>query len=212
MKKLTLSLLSILFLALSTSPVLAQFESGEATNTIDLSDAEEEQLRTVGEEAEIIDMVGLRADFKQNTQDPSSKIVRFEMLLTSNVQSDRVKVQWGIRGDSSYVDESQREIDFSVEPGRTYSIPLEVIPLSNGITEVYGRAQVFGAESNLVATVRKNYASNINREILPLTDEYKSALTQNTIQNILIYIVILIVAAVLGVIGLKEFAKWYKRD
>ncbi len=177
-----------------------------------------ENLQTTNSEPVINDTQLLRAEFKQYTQDPSSKIIKFEMILQANVNSDRVRATWTITGDSEYVNKSQQERVFSIQAGQTYVLPLEVRPLkpiegqSYGVTEVFGRAEVFGVDSNAIATVRKNYASNINQEVLPLTPEYNQQKTLTTVIDVGKIAALILLASFLTMIGFRKFVKWYKKD
>lgn len=167
---------------------------------------------TIDQKPEIVDSSALRAEFKQYTQDPKSRVVRFEMILTSSIRSDRVTVTWKVSGTSRLVDGFGTRKDLSVEPGKTYTIPIEVIPTSYGLSEVYGKAEAFQVEGSAIATVRKTYFVNEAAEILPITKDYESKKTLSLITDVLIIVGIVVALIVGGLVGFKIFVKWFKKD
>lgn len=172
----------------------------------------EEELSKEDEPAVVQNSQALTVEFVQNAQSPSSKIARFEMILTANETSNRVRVTWEVRGSSIAVEEEQIVRNFRVEAGQTYTIPIDVRPVNQGVTEVYGVARMFGVDSSSVTTVRKNFATNENQEILPTTDEYRQAKLLGTIWDISKIIIFIIVLVFGGFFGLKAFARWYNTD
>ncbi len=198
--------------------VFAQEPNEELSTTtlqgqnVPLTNEEQRDLFDEDRPPEIQDTSELRAEFKQHTQNPASKSIRFEMVLRSNINSDRVRINWKVTGVSSVPDETQLTRVLRVRQGETYTIPLDIIPLSQGITEIFGTAQAFGVENRVIATVRKNFASNQSGEILPITEEYNQRKTINTILNVakFIGIIVLIVGGIFVVI--KLIAKWYNTD
>ena len=176
-------------------------------------------LKNQDQAAQISDVEGLRAEFKQDVEDPSTKIVKFTMVLKSNIDSDRVRITWTTLGpnfitqDNPYVIQSNVAIgNIVIAKGQTYNIPITIGILGDGVNELVGKAEAFKADSTYIVTVRKNYATNADSEVLPITDQYNSVKTGNTIKNVLI--VVLIVAAILtaGFFGLKAFLKWLDKD
>ncbi|MDQ6984778.1 MAG: hypothetical protein Q9M91_04305 [Candidatus Dojkabacteria bacterium] len=191
----------ILSFSLAT-PLLAQVDSQPT----------EEILREENIDAVIDDIPGLRAEFFQKTQDPKSKEIEFGIKLTSRVTSDKVRVTWTLDGKSAFKYPQSSVSVTSIEDGGEYILPITIIPTGQGITELIGKIESFELNNSFVVTVRKNYASNIDGEILPITDEYKSAKTTNLIRTVGIVAVTLIIAAVFATYGLKKFLKWYDRD
>jgi len=202
-----LFILLLIFVSL-LSPAFAQ----EAESTDPLTDTEEDKLFEEDRPAEITDVQALRAEFKQYTQDPSSKIAKFEMILKSNIDSDRIRVTWTIKGVSNAVNEAQLNLTLGVKKGGVYTLPVEVVPITTGVTEIYGKAQAFGADANVVATVRKNFASNSNGEILPLTEDFNSKKNMNLIINILKIVFVVLLLSMIGLFALKKAKVWYKKD
>jgi len=171
----------------------------------------EEVLQNSNEAAVVEDVEGLRAVFKEYTQDPDSKIVKYEMTLKSNIDSDRVKVTWTLRGVSSFLDKTQASKNITVVKDKTYSIIIELLPGSKGVTELVGKAEAFTVNGNFVATVRKNFAINSDLEILPLTDDYNSAKRFSTIRNLVITAVILIAIGAGLFYAFKKIRFWLSR-
>lgn len=162
--------------------------------------------------AEIKDFDGLKAEFKQETQDPESKNARFDMILHSNINSDRVKVEWTVSGSSQLVNDADKRTDLDIRQGQTYTIPVTIRPLGEGVTEVYGTAQSVNVDSSFLVTVRKNFVTDKDAQILPLTTEYQSAKNLSVVKNIVL--TLLIVAAVLGLIylGFRRLTKYLKAE
>lgn len=203
----TLLCLNLGLLVNALSVIKAQTD----TQTQELLDEQEEELQEDAP-AEIDDFAGLRAELKQYTQDPGSKEVLFEMILTSNVDSDRVRVTWELQGRSVFAATADLVVEMEIKKGESYTIPITVRPTSKGVTELYGKVQSYELGNSFLVTVRKNYASNENAEILPITDEYKEAKLQHTFINIGKYIVLTLILIVAGVFGLRALKTWYGRD
>jgi hypothetical protein len=164
------------------------------------------------QQPQIVDVEGLRAEFKQYTQNPDSKVVRFEMTLKSNIDSDRLKITWELKGVSSFVDETKKIVYGAVKKGESYVVPIEIIPRSYGVTELYGKVEAFKAENSYLVTVRKNFASNENAEVLPITDEFNSAKNLSLVKNIGFAIVGFTILVIFGLFGFKKFKNWLNKD
>ena len=172
---------------------------------------DESSLQTENEVAVVEDVEGLRAEFKEYTQNPESKVVKYEMVINSNIDSDRIKVTWSLRGFSTFVDKTQAVKNISVQKGKSYSLAIELLPSGKGVTELVGKAEAFTVDGSFVATVRKNFATNSDQEVLPLTDSYKSAKNISTIKNLVITSLILVAIIALAFFGYKRFRVWLER-
>jgi uncharacterized protein YneF (UPF0154 family) len=200
MKNTTTILATLLFLLVTALPFHAI--------------AQEESQEEVTEEipAQVVNAKGLRATFSHETQDPSSKEIKFIMTLESDIDSDRVKVTWDVAGNSALVDRSKEEDDIVIESGAIYTIPVTIRPVGQGVTELFGKVEAFEPDGTQIVTVRKNFATNAAGEMLPISDEYSQAKVLNTVFNIAKIIVIFVLAVVFGFIGFKFFVKWLKKD
>lgn len=172
----------------------------------------ESELQTEDKPAVVEDVPGLRAEFVQGTQSPWSKEIKFEMKLKSGIDSDRVKITWTLTGPSNFPDTSLTSRSAVIEAGKDYSIPIVVKPVNAGVNELIGKVEAYKADGIYVVTVRKNFATNSAGEVLPLTNEYKSAKTMR--------LVIIIVGGAVGSIfgifalffGFKKFVKWLNKE
>ncbi len=197
-----LILLNVLVLPLSN--VNAQSESTKALEQ--------------GLPAEIKDVPGLKAELKQYVQDPKSKAVKFEMILTSNVDSDRVRIVWEVKGKSKFAPNSRTTYQTKIAKGGKYSIPIEVIPASGpnsteiGVSELFGKVEAFELGESFVVTVRKNFASTSDGEILPITDDYRAAKRNQTLMSIGFYIILALAIVGGSAIAIKIFLKWFRED
>jgi len=166
----------------------------------------------IDQPAVVKDVEGLRAEFKQLTQDPDSKNATFQMILKSSIDSDRVKIEWTITGASKLVNESDKRTNLTIKKGQTYTIPITIIPQGEGVTEVFGTAEAVNVDSSYLVTVRKNFATNKNAEILPITSDYTNAKNLSVVKNIILLVVV--VATILGVILLilRRITKYLKTE
>ncbi len=174
--------------------------------------AQDTDMQTKDQPAVIQDVEGLRTEFKQNLQDPATKIVKFEMIIKSGIDSDRIRITWTAEGSNTFVDESQTIRTGVVKKGGTYTIPIELKISGNGVHELFGKVEAFKADVSYIATVRKNFASNNEGEILPLTNEYNNAKTFNFIKTILLATIVFFATVFLLFVGFKRFVKWLNRD
>jgi len=196
MKKILITIFSLLLISNASLILHAQTES---------------DLQTENEQATIEDVEGLRAEFKEYTQDPDSKIVKYEMILNSNIDSDRVKITWTLRGVSSFVDKTQASKNITVQKGKTYAISIEVLPSGKGVTELVGKSEAFTVNGSFIATVRKNFATNADQEVLPFTEAYTTAKRISTIKSLVITSLLLIAAAAAAFFGYKKFKVWLSK-
>lgn len=178
-----------------------------------------QDLTTQSQQPEIQDVEGLRASFKEYTQSPATRKVKYEMILKSNIDSDRVRITWTTIGANIFEPQSGYTVEgttargnISIRKGQTYTIPIEVTVTGEAINELFGKAEAFLAESTFIATVRKNYASNAEGEVLPLTAEYNQAKTQNTILNVIVIILVVVIILLSLFFALKLFLKWLDKD
>ncbi|MEP7104036.1 MAG: hypothetical protein ABI721_04990 [Candidatus Dojkabacteria bacterium] len=162
--------------------------------------------------AEIKDFEGLRAEFKQQIQDPESKNVTFTMVLKSNINSDRVKIEWSVTGASKIVNQSEQRKNLDIKEGQTYNISITVTPTGEGVSEVYGTAQSVNVDSSFLVTVRKNFGSNNDLEVLPISTEYQSAKTFVAIKNIVIVVVLIGIGVALAFLGFRRLVKYLKSE
>lgn len=161
---------------------------------------------------EIEDTNDLKIDFKQFTQDPETKIAKFEMTVMPTFDSDRVQINWIVSGTSKPVDETKLEIKrTTIKKGGSYKFSIEVKPTGLGISEVYGKVTAVKVDGSIVSTVRKNFVTSKDLDILPITNEYKTAQTTNLIVRIVTIIVIVLVAVVGGLFGLRWFIRWLNK-
>jgi len=166
----------------------------------------------IDQPAVVKDVEGLRAEFKQLTQDPDSKNATFQMILKSSIDSDRVKIEWTITGASKLVNDNDKRTNLTIKKGQTYTIPITIIPQGEGVTEVFGTAEAVNVDSSYLVTVRKNFATNKSAEILPITSDYTNAKNLSVVKNIILLVVV--VATILGVILLilRRITKYLKTE
>lgn len=188
---------TLLFLFILTNPVIAQDEN-------------------VQDQAPVInDVEGLRAEFKQYTQDPESKEVKFELVLKSNLDSDRVRVTWSLMtldGKGSVFKDPSQSIKFiNIQKGQNYTIPITIIPTGKGEVQLLGKVESFKAGATFTVTASKVYASNTIQEILPLTNDYVSARRNVLLKNIAIFVGLFALTIFIFIRGTKQFKIWLNK-
>lgn len=213
----TTACLVFLLFFVSTTPLLAQNQVqlediGNDDVNRELTQSEEEDLFNENRPADINDTSKLRATFVENIQRPSDKVIRYELVLTTAVSSDRVKVTWETLGIVDIVNPNQLENTVTVQAGNTYRFPLDVRPTGQGVSEIKGIAELFEADARSLAFVRKNFASNANGEVLPLSDNYNAAKLRYQSFVLLRNGVLLTLVIAGGYFGSKKFISWYKTD
>ncbi|BCX13583.1 MAG: hypothetical protein KatS3mg085_115 [Candidatus Dojkabacteria bacterium] len=194
MKKLILIFCLLVFVKFSAQLALAQvnMENNDTVETATSSD--------------------FTAKLLQLTQEPSSKKAVFVMQIKSGIKSDRVLINWEVKGGSQITDTYSSKGLLIVEPGKTYNVPIEIKPFPNSVTEVYGVAEAFLIDGKKIATVRKNFSTNNNAEILPLTDEYLQAKRDYQIKQAVTSFLVFVIAIALSYFGIKKFIAYLKRD
>lgn len=165
-----------------------------------------------GQAPVIEDVPGLRAEFRQYIQDPDSKQIKFEMILHSGIDSDRVRINWTLIGSSQFVDQTQAIRTISVQAGKSYSIPITVTPSGYGVSELRVKAEAFKAANSYLVSIRKNYGSNSSREILPITAQYNQVKIIALVKTLLTVILVLMIVVFMALVGFKRFVRWLNRD
>jgi len=180
-------------------------------------------------ETQINNAEGLRIDLVQNVQDPDTKVVRFDMIINSGIDSDRVLVTWTIIGNCRFLNPDKSKQALSVKKGGTYVVSIDIIPTGItqdgfGVSEIIGKAEAFFVNTSVVSSLRKKFFSNFQGEIIILKtkndgqqvveppDEYLNAVNMRNIRNIVTIIMIIsIVIAIAFFLGYR-FLKYLNKD
>jgi hypothetical protein len=148
----------------------------------------------------------------QRTQNPANKTIIFIMEIHSNIKSDRVLINWEIKGEAIITDTYPQKGILIVAPENTYNIPIEIKPGPDSVVELYGKAEAFLVDGTKITTVRKNFLTNSESEILPLTEEYLKAKRKHQIITLIRNIAITVTVLILTGFGVKKFLNYLKRD
>lgn len=163
----------------------------------------------------IDDFQGLRAQFKQNTQNPETKEAEFEMALNSRLDSDRVQITWTLTTLSGqgaiFKDLSQVRTFINIANGESYTRKITIIPTGRGEIEIMGKVESFKAGEAFVVTVRKVFETNSVGEILPLTQDYINWRRGVLFKNIGIVIAGGVIAFYGFKYGVVYFKKWLRK-
>lgn len=152
------------------------------------------------------------AELIQQTQDPGSKEITFIMRLTSQITASRVQITWELTGGSVFTDTYPSTGLLAVQAGQTYNLPIRIRPTASNVTELFGSARAVLADGDKIATVRINFATNAQAEILPLTDEYLAARTEYRLVSTIQTVGIVTGVIVVGGFILLRFMKYLNRD
>lgn len=207
MKKLLTT--TLIFIFALTSSVFGIVNAQVNEINLDPAAPESEQ---VDQSPEIEDTSELKIDFKQYTQDPETKIAKFEITIMPTFDSDRVRIDWIVSGTSKPVDEKVLQITrTTVKKGGSYKFSVEIKPTGLGISEVFGKVTAVKVDGSIISTVRKNFVTSNDLDILPTTDEYRTAQTTNLVTRIAILIVIVLAAIFGSLFGLRFFIRWLNK-
>lgn len=125
----------------------------------------------------ITDVEGLQLELVQNTQDPGSKEIQFDLVIKSEITSDRVQIIWEVNGKSEIVNTEQQVCTLSVAKGETYRVSLTIKPRAFGITDISAKVEAFQIDGTRVASASKTIGSYENGEVFPPTEGHDLAKT-----------------------------------
>jgi hypothetical protein len=159
-------------------------------------------------EVKVQDVEGIQLQLIQNTQDPGSKHVKFDLVIASQVTSDRVQVRWEVTGKSELVS-GGGTTTLRVVPNEIYTVPLVVWPREFGVTNVKAFVEAFQVDGTRVATASQTFGSYEDGEVFPPTDDHNLVKTLFFARTFALIAVAAFIAAVGGMLGWKWFRKWY---
>jgi len=191
-KILVLSLLTLVFAA---QPVWAQ----------------EASIETMEEQPAVIqDVEGLRLQIVQHTQDPVTKEVRLDVVVYSQITSDRVQVVWQVNGVSRLLTPDTNSL--TVAPDKSYVVSATILPQGFGTTQVLARVQAFQVDGTYISTATKTIGSLATQEVVPITTQYRVAQIVLFIRTFALVVLVLIIAIILTVLGFVQFKKILDRN
>jgi len=174
-----------------------------------LAATQEEQLDAVDDQIVIKDVEGLRLNLVQQTQDPGTKEVRFDLVIYSQITSDRVQISWSVTGSSELITDKSESMYLT--PGNTYTASATVKPRTFGATKLIVTVEAYEIEGTYISTASKEFGTFTNGEIYPITDEYKAAQLTYYLQFVAIIIIVILFLGVTIIFLLKRFTKWYHK-
>ncbi len=159
----------------------------------------------------IKDVAGLRLQLVEHTQDPSSQQVKFELVIYSQIDSDRVQVTWTVKGSGKLNNESKQTIA-KIESGKVYRAEALVQPQAQGTIELSAKVEAFAADGIRLSTASQTIGVYPSREIFPITANYRIAQIALVLRAISAVGIILILGFFLAKFAYKLFRKWLDRD
>jgi len=175
----------------------------------------------VSERAIIKDEARVRLELTQQTQDPATGIIRFNLKIISKVNTDRARLVWRLNGQSNFVDKQKTSVAFNLKENQSYTTFIEVIPVvfkptSKEIiwkaSELFAQIDVILVDGHIQATARQNFATRFDGTALPITESYQQAL--NNYNNTQLFMKFLTIVGILVLIlfAYKFIKKWASID
>lgn len=195
----------MLFIPLLFQPVLAQSVN---------STLESELGKTIYAKDNKLSILLLR-----ETQDPDTKAVTYRVQVIPKITSDRVEIEWFVRGVSDLGDKGTSvKKDIDVESDQQVTESFTVTPKFFGQvgqrllarTEVRVELRTFQAGQNYVVAARDQFDVNESLEIYPYSAEYEQAKRNIQIRNILLIVGAGAVAATGLFFGIAWFRRWLR--
>ena len=141
-------------------------------------------------------------------QSVGSKEFDLVATITSNLDSDRVIVEWDVPAQIEFSEETQFDTETTtISKGATQVVTARVRSLAQGAYIIKVNVTAVKADVNYVTSDTMDMSFNEDHEILPLTEDYKQAkLIRQVITSV---IVILILFAITGA-GIWLYGRYRK--
>lgn len=183
-------LVTIIFLSLiSSAPVYAQ------------SDDESGVKITNGD--------GFQVQLHQYTQDPGDNTIKFDFIIFSLIDSDRVQVTWNVSGVSQVI--GSREQSLTVKKGNVYRSSIVVRPRQLGVTDVAVRVEAFGISGNHISTASTLLGSYTSGELINQDENYLLVKIIYTVRSLLVILLIITVIVLISLYGYHRFRVWLQK-
>jgi hypothetical protein len=196
-KILTVTLIA--FLAVLGSPIAI------------LAQEEEPNVNEVDQKVVIEDVEGLRINMVQNIQDPGSKKIKFDVIIDSAINSDRVEVNWAINGQS-VLDEGNAKEVLKVTANSQTTHSVIVNPVGFGVTRVKVIIQAFEIDGTRVATAAKAFVTDKERSLLVPDAQQQLANNIYVVRNVAAVILGIVVILSVIYLGYSYFRSWLESD
>jgi hypothetical protein len=180
--------------------VLAQTTDGQVVP--DLSNNLEQDTQP-----EIKDVEGLRLELAEQVQDPDTKNITFDIVVYSQIRSDRVQLNWSLDGAGSLVGE-RTQVSFSVDPGSVKRIPIVVRPRARGISNLRITVEAFEAQGTYLASAFQRIYSLEDGTRLPRTQPYWNLVLVSTVRSVAVFFLYIFGGVLILVAGYGVFQRW----
>ncbi len=131
----------------------------------------------------IQDTEGLKVQLVTHTQNPDDKTVRLELVIYSQIQSDRVQISWESNGVVEILSDVTETL--SLVPNQTYTTFIIVRPRFFGVSTITAKVEAFEAQGTYTATASLTIGSYTDGSVFPVTSEFLTAQTVNTINKLM---------------------------
>jgi hypothetical protein len=186
--RITTFIATLSFVFLTASPVLAQSNN------------------QINSESVIQDVEGLRLRLVQNTQDPETKQIRFDLTVTSQITSDRVQLKWEAPG--AEIVRGEASVNFAVSAGNSYTYSIFIRPRILGVMNVRATVQAFQVDGIKLASATKTIAFSTAGEVFPKAGNHDLAILVNTIRQTSATIFVVLAAIGAALLIAKLFGGW----
>lgn len=159
----------------------------------------------------IKDVEGLRLQLVQHTQDPVTQQVKFELVVYSQVESDRVQVTWTVSGSGKLVNDPKQTIP-KIEKNQVYRVEGIVLPQVQGTIDLLVKVEAFAADGVRLSTARQTVGVFPTKEVYPITSQYRIAQIAIFIRTLSILGIVIIVGFFAIKFGYAKFREWLDHD
>lgn len=107
------------------------------------------------------------------TQNPDTKDITYELLIYSQIASDRVQVSWRVTGNTQLITPSNTPA-FSMAKDSVRRVKVTVRPRSNGLSNIAFTVQIFEARGTVVSTANQDIFTTRDGTVFPVTPSYQT--------------------------------------
>ncbi len=162
----------------------------------------------ISNEAVNVESTNVNVELSLDTQDPGTKEFFARADITSIIDSDRVIIEWYLGNGIKFAEELESSLSrTTVKVGEVARVQKRLVPVTSGIRELKVVVTVIKADVNYVATDKITIEFNQNKEIIPLTEEYKEAKLTYQITRALMYLVVIFGILIIGFLVYLQIKK-----
>lgn len=172
----------------------------------------QEELTEQAEQDEVVikDVEGLRLQVAEQTQNPETQEIIFDIVVYSQIRSDRVTMTWNISGVSQLQSE-ERRLDFKLDPGDIKRFQIVVRPRRRGISQLNITIEAFEAQGTFLATASQPIYSYDGGLRLPVTGQFQTLQLVSSVKGIANTLLQVTIVLLVLRLGYGIFQAWLNR-